>query len=257
MALTGLEAAALAADAGETLIDGARGRRRGARSGRVRPAGRRHYDVVSAFIKSIRGSDPDAALFWLARMIEAGEDPRFIARRLIVHRVRGRRARRPDGAPVAPSPRHTRSSTSGCPRHGSTSRRRPSTSRVRPKSNSVTDGVWRRVEDAVSADPVPTHLRDASYAGAAKLGHGKGYVYPHDFEGHLEQEYRPVRFEATATTSRRARARTPRSSPPDAGPTTNGPECPRAVRLGGPSQSGTLGPGRLGELPSQAPRRYE
>ena len=142
-----------------------------------------HYDVISAFIKSIRGSDPDAALFWLARMVEAGEDAAFIARRLIVHASEdvgmadtARAARRGRGRPG----RRAR----GAARGEAQPRARHDLPRARPEVEQRDRGIGAAKQDAVSADPVPTHLRDASYPGAKRLGHGKGYVYPHDRPGH-------------------------------------------------------------------------
>jgi putative ATPase len=192
MALTGLEAAALAAEsAGEhriTLDLAADAVQRKAvvydRQGDA------HYDVISAFIKSIRGSDPDAALFWLARMIEAGEDPRFIARRLIVHASEDIGLADPmallQAVAAAQAVEHV-----GLPEARLNLAQATVYLARAPKSNSV-----YRARRAVSADPVPAHLRDASYRGAEKLGHGRGYRYPHDFpDHHVEQEYRPVRFE--------------------------------------------------------------
>ena len=156
-----------------------------------------HYDVISAFIKSIRGSDPDAALFWLARMIEAGEDPRFIARRMIVHASEDVGLADPRALVVAVA-------AAQAVEHVGLPEARLNLAEVAlylaraPKSNSVYTSLARATEDAVSADPVPKHLRDSSYQGARRLGHGKGYLYPHDYPGHrVDQEYRPARFEGS------------------------------------------------------------
>ena len=177
-----------------------------------------HFDVVSAFIKSMRGSDPDAALFWLGRMIHAGEDPRFIVRRMVIFASEDVGLADPQALPVAVPP-PTRSSTSACPRLASTSRRRPCTSPGRPSRTPSRTRWRRRWHDADSNDPVPAHLRDAHYAGAAKLGHGEGYEYPHDFEGHhVEQQYRPERFEDIVYYEPTGQGETSRSNPEPASP---------------------------------------
>ncbi len=186
MALMGLEAAALAGQAeGETRITLELAADAVQRKAVVYDRqGDAHYDVISAFIKSVRGSDPDAALFWLARMIEAGEDPRFIARRLIVHASEDIGLADPmallQAVAAAQAVEHV-----GLPE-------------ARLNLAQATIYLARAsaaLEDAASADAVPAHLRDASYPGAKELGHGKGYVYPHDESGHwTEQDYRPVRY---------------------------------------------------------------
>ncbi|HEX6843949.1 MAG TPA: replication-associated recombination protein A, partial [Actinomycetota bacterium] len=192
MALTGLDAAALATrSAGEaeiTLEVAADAVQRKAvvydRQGDA------HYDVISAFIKSIRGSDPDAALFWLARMLEAGEDPRFIVRRLIVHASEDVGLADPMALLQAVAAAHAVEHV-GLPEARLNLAQATIYLARAPKSNSVVTAIGAALEDAVSADPVPSHLRDASYPGARSLGHGKGYVYPHDRPGHhAEQVYR-------------------------------------------------------------------
>ena len=197
MALTGLEAAALAAKAeDETEIS-----RDLAADAVQRKAvvydrqGDAHYDVISAFIKSIRGSDPDAALFWLARMIEAGEDPRFIVRRLIVHASE-------DIGLADPMALVQATAAANAVEHVGMPEARLNLAQATiylaraPKSNSVYRAITAAMEDAVSAEPVPAHLRDASYQGARRLGHGKGYVYPHDEPGHhAAQAHRPEPYE--------------------------------------------------------------
>jgi putative ATPase len=197
MALTGLEAAVLAAKAaGESTVSLARAEDAIQRRAIVYDRqGDAHYDVVSAFIKSIRGSDADAALFWLARMIEAGEDPRFIARRLIVHASEDIGMADSRALLVAVAAAQAVEHV-GLPEvrlnlaHATVYLARA------PKSNSVYRAAGAAFEDAAASDPVPLHLRDASYAGARKLGHGKGYRYPHDFPGHhVEQSYRPEPYE--------------------------------------------------------------
>jgi putative ATPase len=150
-----------------------------------------HYDVISAFIKSIRGSDADAALYWLARMIEAGEDPRFIARRLIVHASEDVGLADSRALLVAVAAAHAVEHV-GLPEARLNLAHATIYLATAPKSNSVVAAVGAAFEDAPGGGPVPLHLRDASYRGAKRLGHGKGYRYPHDFPGHaVEQEYRP------------------------------------------------------------------
>lgn len=155
--------------------------------------GDQHYDVISAFIKSIRGSDVDAALHYLARMIEAGEDPRFLARRLVVHASEDIGMADPTALQSAISAAHAvqfigmpegRLSLAQATVHLATA----------PKSNAVISGIDAALTDvrAGHAGAVPPHLRDAHYPGAAALGHGKGYEYPHHTEGGvLPQQYPP------------------------------------------------------------------
>ncbi len=198
LALGGLEAAVLAGDAaGEREVT----RERAAAAVQKKAVvydrqGDAHYDVISAFIKSIRGSDPDAALFWLARMIEAGEDPRFIARRMIVHASEDVGLADPRALLVAVAAAQAVEHV-GLPEARLNLAEAAIYLARAPKSNSVYTALGTATADAISADPVPQHLRDSSYRGASKLGHGKGYRYPHDYPGHrVEQEYRPVRFQA-------------------------------------------------------------
>jgi putative ATPase len=199
MALTGLEAAVLAAEAvGEREIT-----RELAADAVQRKAvvydrqGDAHYDVISAFIKSIRGSDPDGALFWLARMLEAGEDARFIARRMIVHASEDIGLADPRALLIAVAAAQAVEHV-GLPEARLNLAQAAIYLARAPKSNSVYTALAAAMEEAVGADPVPAHLRDASYPGAKRLGHGQGYKYPHDHPGHqVEQEYRPVRFQGT------------------------------------------------------------
>jgi putative ATPase len=197
VALTGLEAAVLAARArGLATVD----RDLAAEAVQKKAVvydrqGDAHYDVISAFIKSIRGSDPDAALFWLTRMLEAGEDARFIARRMVVHASEDVGMADPRALLVAVAAAHAVEYV-GLPEARLNLAQAAIYLARAPKSNSVATAVIRATEDALSGDPVPLHLRDTSYRAASKLGHGKGYRYPHDFPGHVvEQEYRPVRFQ--------------------------------------------------------------
>ncbi|MGZ8615457.1 MAG: replication-associated recombination protein A, partial [Actinomycetota bacterium] len=198
MALTGLEAAAEAARAAERIeitreIVADAVQKKAIVYDRQGDA---HYDVISAFIKSIRGSDPDAALFWLARMIEAGEDPRFIARRLIVHASEDIGMADSNALLVAVAAARAVEHV-GLPEVRLNLAHATVYLATAPKSNSVHVATNAAFEDAPSAEPVPLHLRDASYRGAKQLGHGKGYRYPHEFPGHtVEQQYRPTSVSA-------------------------------------------------------------
>ncbi len=197
MALTGLEAAALAAaeDATSTITLDLVADAMQRKAIVYDRQGDAHYDVISAFIKSIRGSDPDASLFWLARMLEAGEDPRFIARRLIVHASEDIGLADPmallQATAAAQAVEHV-----GLPEARLNLAQATIYLARAPKSNSVYVALGAAQEDALGAEPVPAHLRDASYGGARVLGHGKGYVYPHDEPGHwVEQRYRPEGYD--------------------------------------------------------------
>jgi putative ATPase len=196
VALTGLEAAVLAAhSAGEATVSRDRAADAVQKKAIVYDRqGDAHYDVISAFIKSIRGSDPDATLFWLARMIEAGEDARYIARRMVVHASEDVGLADPRALLVATAAAHAVEYV-GLPEAALNLAEAAIYLARAPKSNSVKAALGLAFEDARSNDPVPLHLRDASYRGAKRLGHGKDYKYPHDYPGHVvEQEYRPERF---------------------------------------------------------------
>jgi len=143
--------------------------------------GDEHYDVISAFIKSIRGSDPDAALHYLARMIEAGEDPRFIARRVIISAAEDIGVADPHALPLAVA------AAQAVQLIGMPEGRIPLAEAVvylatAPKSNAAYLGIDEAIADVRSGriGRVPKPLRDAHYPGAKRLGHGTGYVYPHD-----------------------------------------------------------------------------
>ena len=196
VALTGLEAAVLLAEEGETVVDLDRARDAVQKTAIVYDrGGDAHYDVISAFIKSVRGSDPDAALFWLARMLEGGEDPRFIARRLVILASEDVGLADPGALPVAVAAAQAVELV-GMPEARLNLAHAALYLAKAPKSNSVLTALGRAAQDARSADPVPLHLRDAHYGGARALGHGEGYKYPHDFPGHrVAQAYRPQRFE--------------------------------------------------------------
>ncbi len=204
-ALTALEAAALSVSASH--------------KGRSRPAitaeavstavdrallrydrqGDEHYDVISAFIKSVRGSDPDAALHYLARMIEAGEDPRFIARRIVILAAEDVGLADPLGLQIAVA------AADAVAFIGMPEGRIPLAEAVvylatAPKSNAAYLGIDKAIADirAGNFGRVPTHLRDGQYPGAKRLGHGRGYQYPHDSEiGVVRQDYLPDELKGT------------------------------------------------------------
>ncbi|MFI7230114.1 replication-associated recombination protein A [Nonomuraea angiospora] len=188
--LTYLEAAALLADditieVVEKAVDKA--------AVRYDRQGDQHYDVISAFIKSMRGSDADAALHYLARMIEAGEDPRFIARRIVIFASE-------DVGMADPTCLQTAVAAAqavqliGLPEGQINLAQAVIHCAMAPKSNAVVKAIGAAVGDVRRGliGQVPGHLRDAHYPGAAKLGHGDGYKYPHDFDhGLVRQEYAP------------------------------------------------------------------
>ena len=192
-ALTYLEAAALGLPEG-AAIDGAVLEQAVDRAAvRYDRAGDQHYDVISAFIKSIRGSDADAALHYLALMIEAGEDPRFIARRIIVHASEDVGMADPSALTVAVAAAQAVEFV-GLPEARINLAQAVIHLALAPKSNAVVRAINAAGEDVRSGltGQVPVHLRDTSYRGAARLGHGKGYLYPHDYpEGIVRQVYAP------------------------------------------------------------------
>jgi putative ATPase len=197
IALTGLEAGVLAARAaGEDVLDLERAADAVQHKAIVYDRqGDAHFDVISAFIKSIRGSDPDAALFWLARMVEAGEDPRYIARRMIVHASEDIGLADPRALLVAVAAAQAVEHV-GLPEAQLNLAEAAIYLARAPKSNSVISALGRAREDAASADPVPLHLREPGHPALRKHGYGQGYQYPHDYPGHrVEQEYRPTRFQ--------------------------------------------------------------
>ena len=222
-ALTGLEAAAASALAGETEADaGTQGAESEPDAGETPPEdaargdlplitadvvatavnrallrydrnGDQHYDVTSAFIKSLRGSDPDAAIHYLARMIEAGEDPRFIARRLMVHAAEDVGMADPQALQIAVAAAEA-TQLIGLPEARIPLAEATIYIATAPKSNAVISAIDSAIADVKAGrfGLVPKHLRDAHYPGAKKLGHGKGYVYPHnDPRGVSTQQYLP------------------------------------------------------------------
>jgi len=194
-ALTSLEAASVTADGEQSTTITAEHVSRAVDRALLRydRQGDEHYDVISAFIKSIRGSDADAALHYLARMIEAGEDPRFIARRLIVSASEDIGMADPTALGVAVAAADAVQYI-GMPEGRIPLAQATVHLATAPKSNASYLALDTALADvrAGKAGRVPKHLRDAHYAGAKRLGHGKGYVYPHDDElGVVTQQYLP------------------------------------------------------------------
>ena len=197
-ALTVLEAAAgtvLARDTGEEPLIEVADIERAADVAAVRydRAGDQHYDVISAFIKSMRGSDPDATMHYLARMIAAGEDPRYIARRIVIHAAEDVGLADPTVLSTAVAAQQAVAMI-GMPESGLILAQAALAVATAPKSNAVTVALNESLADvrAGKASAVPVHLRDAHYVGAEGLGHGKGYRYPHDFpHAVVGQQYLP------------------------------------------------------------------
>jgi putative ATPase len=165
-----------------------------------------HYDIISAFIKSIRGSDADAALYWLARMLAAGEDPRFIARRLVIQASEDIGMADPMALVVAVSAAAALDRV-GLPEAALNLAQAVVHLALAPKSNATAQAIWAAQSDVESqpVGAVPPELRDAHYAGASALGHGVGYEYPHDDpRGWVDRTYLPTElagkryFEPTA-----------------------------------------------------------
>jgi len=150
-----------------------------------------HYDTISAFIKSMRGSDPDAALYWLAKMMHAGEDPRFIARRIVIHAAEDVGLADPMALVLA-SAAFEAAEFIGWPEARIPLAEAAIYIATAPKSNSTVLAIDAALADVRTGRtlPVPEPLRDASYAGARRLGHGAGYEYAHDHPGHfVPQDY--------------------------------------------------------------------
>jgi putative ATPase len=162
--------------------------------------GDQHYDVISAFIKSIRGSDADAALHYLARMVEAGEDPRFIARRLVILASEDIGLADPTALTTAVAAAQA-VQLIGLPEARLNLAQAVIALAVAPKSNAVIKAIDAATADVRSGKigPVPSHLRDAHYGGSKKIGHGKGYQYAHDAPyGVAAQQYAPDVVAGTA-----------------------------------------------------------
>jgi len=155
--------------------------------------GDQHYDVISAFIKSMRGSDGDAAIYWLARMLEAGEDPRFIARRIVIFASEDVGNADPRALSVAMAAAQAVEFV-GLPECQLNLAQAVTYLATAPKSNASTLAIGKAREDVRSGRTlqVPKHLRDSHYRGAERFGHGEGYKYAHDYEGgYVEQQYLP------------------------------------------------------------------
>ena len=185
-----------------------------------------HYDVTSAFIKSMRGSDPQATIHWLARMLEAGEDARFIARRMIIFASEDVGMADPNALVIAVAAGHALEHV-GLPEAQLNLAQAAIHLATAPKSNRSALAIWNARSDVREGliGEVPAHLRDAHYQGASTLGHGDGYLYPHDDpRGWVPQQYAPddmagrVYYDPTAhgyeaTVSRRMDDRTPDATP--------------------------------------------
>jgi putative ATPase len=245
-ALNALEAAALVVTARAGGVRGTEGGSTGESGTRItlgdiedalqRPrvtydrAGDQHYDVASAFIKSIRGSDPDAALHYLARMLAAGEDPRFIARRLVISASEDVGLADPQALTVAVAAFQALEFV-GLPEARLNLAEAVVYLALAPKSNSAYAALGAATRELEEARPgrVPNHLQSASFAGERKLGIGVGYVYPHDHPGHwVAQRYLPEglrggyyqpsdqgREAALAEAWRRRRGQPPADAQPD------------------------------------------
>jgi putative ATPase len=169
---------------------------------RYDPTGDDHYDAASALIKSIRGSDPDAGLYWLARMMEGGEDVRFLARRLVILASEDIGNADPHALPLAVAAMQACEFV-GLPECQLTLAQAVTYLACAPKSNASTVAIGEAVHDVREGRllPVPRHLQDSHYAGAKRLGHGQGYEYAHNAEGGVAAQdylgvertyYRPV-----------------------------------------------------------------
>lgn len=155
--------------------------------------GQQHYDTISAFIKSMRGSDPDAAVYYMARMLSAGEDPKFIARRMIVHAAEDVGNADPRALLVAVAAAQALEMV-GLPEAKIPMAQAAIYIATAPKSNACCTAIYKALADVEEYEnqAVPAHLRDPSHPGAARLGNGVGYLYPHDYpEGVVKQDYLP------------------------------------------------------------------
>ncbi|WP_294630943.1 replication-associated recombination protein A [Rothia mucilaginosa] len=162
-------------------------------------SGDQHYDVVSAFIKSMRGSDADAAVHYLARMLEGGEDPRFVARRIMILASEDIGLADPQALQVATAAAQSVALV-GMPEARIILSQAVIYCALAPKSNAAYNAINRAIADvrAGAAGQVPVHLRDSHYAGAKQFGHGEGYIYAHDAPGHVAaQQYLPDTLRGT------------------------------------------------------------
>jgi putative ATPase len=159
--------------------------------------GDNHYDIASAFIKSMRGSDPDAALHYLARMLAAGEDVKFIARRIVICSAEDIGNADPQALVVATAAAQAVQFV-GMPEASLILAQAVTYLASAPKSNAATLAIGQALSDVKNGDcgPPPPHLRDAHYKGAARLGHGQNYLYPHDYPGGwVKQQYLPDKLQ--------------------------------------------------------------
>jgi putative ATPase len=204
-ALTALEIAVLSVAATTRVVDvavAAESLQR--RVIRFDPAGDDHYDLASALIKSLRGSDPDASLYWLARMLESGEDPRFIARRLVIAASEDIGNADPRALLIATAAFQA-TETIGLPECRINLAQAVTYLACAPKSNASYTAIDAALDDVRHRTlvPVPVHLRDSHHPGAARLGHGAGYQYPHDAPGGwVAQDYLGVNREYYQPTDR-------------------------------------------------------
>ena len=151
-----------------------------------------HYDVISAFIKSMRGSDPDAAIYWMARMLDAGEDPRFIARRMVIFASEDVGNADPVALQVAVAAHHALEFV-GLPEAKLNLAQSAAYLALAPKSKASALAIWAAAEDVANDGPlpVPAHLRDAHSSASRTLGAGAGYKNPHAYGGYVQQRYLP------------------------------------------------------------------
>ena len=150
-----------------------------------------HYDVVSAFIKSMRGSDPDAAVYWMVRMLDAGDDPRFVSRRMVIFASEDVGNADPIALQVAVAAHHALEFV-GLPEAKLNLAQAAVYLALAPKSNASAVALWRAEEDIARGPlPVPLDIRDAHAAASKAIGAGKGYRYPHSFGGWVDQRYKP------------------------------------------------------------------
>ncbi|MDQ3986550.1 MAG: replication-associated recombination protein A [Actinomycetota bacterium] len=192
-------------------------------------AGDWHYDVISAFIKSMRGSDPDAAVYWLARMLDAGEDPRFIARRMVIFASEDVGNADPTALLVAVGAHHALEFV-GLPEAKLNLAQSAAYLALAPKSNASAVALWNAEADVAAAGPlpVPDHLRDSHAVASRMTGAGAGYAYPHAHGGWIAQQYLPDALREKryfgAITGREADLATELARKKDAGPPRSGGE---------------------------------
>ncbi|HYI44857.1 MAG TPA: replication-associated recombination protein A [Actinomycetota bacterium] len=192
-ALNALEAAASIATVKDTVVDLATAEE--ALQRRALPydkSGDWHYDTISAFIKSMRGSDPDASVYWMTRMLDAGEDPRFIARRMVILASEDIGNADPMALQVAVGAHHALEFV-GLPEAKLNLAQAAVYLALAPKSNASAMTLWRAEEDVKNSGPlpVPKHLRDSHAAASRSIGAGEGYKYAHSFGGWADQQHLP------------------------------------------------------------------